>query len=97
MNDNAVDATRLSFPAQLVILMITTSLTIAGSVWLTQAGLKSDVRDIVTRMDAQRQIEAERSAGIRDALASLQRRQELQQYEIQQLKEAIVKLQNGGR
>lgn len=92
---NSLDVSRLSFPAQLVITLVTTAVTIAGSVWITAGGLKSDVRDIVTRMEAQRELESERAASVRESLDSLKRRQELQQYEIQSLKEAILKLQNG--
>lgn len=94
--EHSLDAARLSFPAHLVITIVATVVAVAGSVWVAQAGLKSDVRDIMTRMEAQRDLEAERSAAVREALDALKRRQELQQYELQGMKETIMKLQNGG-
>lgn len=90
----STDASKLSFPIQLVIMM----LTAAGSIWASQYGLRSDVRDIRTRMEMQARIDEmqaklieERAAGLRQAVEAMQRRQELQQYEIQGLKEAILK------
>lgn len=100
--ERTLDAARLSFPAQLVVTIVATALTVFGSVWVTQASLKSevvsvksDVRNVMTRMESQRELDAERSAYVREALDALKRRQELQQYEIQALKETIMKLQNG--
>lgn len=50
--DVPVDASKLSFPLQLVI-MIASAL---AAVWASQYGLRSDVRDILTRMELQAQI-----------------------------------------
>jgi hypothetical protein len=97
------DASRLSFPLQLVILIVSTVVAAGGSVWVSQAGLKSDVRNIVTTMEAQERVQAiqaklqdERLTSLREQMLSFQRRQELQQYELQGLKEVIIKLQNQG-
>ncbi len=56
------DASKLSFPLQLVILIVTTAVTAALSVWGSQAGLRSDVRDIRTRMEAKVTSDAEANA-----------------------------------
>lgn len=92
------DATRLTFPLQLVILIATSSATAAVSIWGSQSGLRSDVRDIRTRMElqvevdrTQAKLEEERAAALKEAIAAMQRRQELQQYELQSLKESLLK------
>lgn len=88
-----------TLPVQSVAGIVILALTMAGSVWWSTAGLRSDVRDINTKMDArqeaeqlQSQLEAERSLALKESLDAMKRRQELQQYEIQGLKEAITSL-----
>jgi hypothetical protein len=102
----STDASRLSVPLQFVIAIVISALSAASAVWTVQSRndvqfekLSSDVRDISTRMDAAKQVDAEKSkvsderaAALREAVQEMKRRQELQQYEIQQLKEAILKL-----
>ena len=103
----STDISRLTFPLQLVILIASTAVTASLAIWGTQAGLRSDVRDIRTRAELQAEINQaqvkladERAAALKEAMTAMQRRQELQQYEVQGLKEAILKLQSrleGGR
>ena len=93
--EGSTDASKLSFPLQLVIVILSAT----GAIWATQYGLRSDVRDIRTRMELQAQVDAERmkvqeerAAQMKSTIESMQRRQELQGYELQALKESILKL-----
>lgn len=92
-----MDASRLSFPLQLVIWLVTTLLTVAGGIWGSTYGLRSDVRDILTRQEMQAEVdkvkaelEKERAAAIKDALGSVQRKQDLHSFEIQAIKDALM-------
>jgi hypothetical protein len=84
------DASKLKFPLTLTVSLVVGALSMAGSFWFATSGIRSDVRDIKTRMEMQAQLDGERQDNIRDALIDMKRRQELQQYEIQSLKEAIT-------
>lgn len=102
----STDVTRLSFSLQLVILIVSAALSAGAAIWTTQRSsdraiekLSSDVRDILTRMDAAKQVDEqkarvsdERAAQLRESVQDIKRRQELQAYEIQALKETILKL-----
>lgn len=88
------DASRLTFSLQLVILIVGMS----GGFWMATYSLRSDVRDILTRMGMQAEIDKtnarlqeERAANLRESIEAMKRRQELQQYEIQGLKEMVLK------
>lgn len=89
---------RLRFPLREVIMVVSVTLAASGSMWAVTYGLRSDVRDVLTRMDDQKTIEAEkaklqdeRMQNLRESIMDMKRRQELQQYEIQNLKEMILK------
>jgi hypothetical protein len=104
MSDRTIDVAKLRFTPSVVISALVLALSVASGIWLSTGGLRSDVRDILTRMDAQaktddanRKLSDERLAALRDAVAAMQRRQELQQYEIQGLKETLLKQGSGGR
>jgi len=45
------DASKMSFPLQLVILIVTTVISVALSVTGTTWSIKSDVRDMATRLE----------------------------------------------
>jgi hypothetical protein len=101
------DASKLNFPLQLVITII----GVVIAVYASQASVRSDIRDILTRMDlgrdtqkAQSQAQEERINSLRismDATAismkgsidAISRRQEMQQIQIGELKDAINKSQ----
>lgn len=103
------DASRLSFSLQLLILIASTCATAAGTIQWNQSGLReqlirqgSDVRDINTRLElaatletAQSKIQEERAAALKAALEAVQRDQRMTQFEVQSLKESLLKLQNG--
>lgn len=83
-------------PKVLVSIVVFT-ITVIGSIWSSTSGLRSDVRDILTRMEAQKtaydatsKLQEVQSNALKTAIDDMKRRQELQQYEIQGLKEAII-------
>lgn len=93
------DGLRIMFPLPFVVQIATTVLIVASVIWTATYGLRSDVRDILTRMAYQVEIDKanskiaeERANALRESVEAMKRRQELQQYEIQQLKEAILML-----
>lgn len=102
------DASKLSFPLQLVIMIagaiVTITLAVTGAFWLTTSTLRSDVRDILTRMEMSSRLDQEKSDSqkIRDAalheqinslgtqISAGERRQELLRLEFQQLREQVL-------
>lgn len=97
-----VDVAKLRFTPSVVIGIITMAITVAAGMWASTYGLRSDVRDILTRMNLQTELDVartklqdERAANLKDAVDSMRRRQELQQYEIQGVKDALNSLKEG--
>lgn len=99
---DGINATRLTFPLQVVIIIVSSALSATLAVYASQSSLRSDVRNIITQMDATAKLQAataaaeaklqeERSASLSRDITSIKAKQELQQYEIQALKEAILK------
>ena len=104
----STDATKLTFPLPLMAAivggLITIALTVSGAFWIATSTLRSDVRDILTRMEMQARTEAEKSetqkmrdASLRDQMSVLstqisaaERRQELLRLEFQQLREQVL-------
>lgn len=87
------DGMRISFPIPYVAAIVAAFLAIAGTMW----ALRSDVRDILTRMELQAKLQEERASSMRESLEAMKRRQELQQYELQALKQAITLMEKGTR
>jgi hypothetical protein len=52
-HSSTVDVNRLSFPLQVVILIVSVALAAAGSNWLTASGLRSDIRAIQQSQEVQ--------------------------------------------
>lgn len=95
----STDATRLTFPLQLVVIIVSAALSAGSAMWAVSYGMRSDVRDILTRLDAQREIDSEKSKllderfnNLRDTVQDMKRRVELQQYEVQRLNETIARI-----
>ena len=92
-----VDATNLILRGRVIVALVLTVVGICAGVWGSTAGLRSDVRDILTRIEAQKtavdaatKLQEMQSTSLKVAIDEMKRRQELQQYEIQGLKEAIL-------
>lgn len=102
--DKPLDPAKVMLAPRLVVAIVAGVLGVAGGMWATTSGLRSDVRDILTRMEAQStamdsqsrasealgKLQEVQQAAIRQSIDEMKRRQELQQYEIQGLKEVIL-------
>lgn len=96
--DRPIRATSLTFDLRLVVTIAGAVASLAITIWASTAGLRSDVRDILTKMESARQVievqqklQDERMTTMRDKVDSLQRRLELLQFEQQGLKETILR------
>jgi uncharacterized protein HemX len=116
------DASKLSFPLQLVITIVGVALAAAVGVWSTQSQLErsqselsariektqlqlaSDVRNILTQMEADKRVAdanaklSESNLGqMKTAIDAMTRRTELQQMQIAELQKSIALLTQGRR
>lgn len=95
------ELSNIRFTPQLVIWIVGAFLSVSGGMWASTYGLRSDVRDLLTRGDAQAKLEETRADTLTKAIDEMKRRVELQQFEIQSLKDVLVKQQplptTGGR
>ena len=100
--ERRTDVSQITFSPSVVLAIITIILSVAGGMWASTYGLRSDVRDILTHMAAQKdqdvttaRLQEERANNFRDSIEAMKRRQELQQYEIQGIKELLVQMRKG--
>ena len=84
------DASKLSFPLQLVIMIVSGALVL----YVALSGLRSDVRDISTRMDAREKLLDERSSQMKDDVDFLKGRDTLRDLQIQEIKEHLTTLKS---
>ncbi len=94
----ATDASRLTFSLQFVVLIVGAFLSTFGGIWAATWSLRSDVRDVLTRQTMQVEIDKtnaklqeERAETLKEAISALTRQQQMQQYEIQNLKEMVLR------
>lgn len=105
----STDASKLTFPLQLVVLIVATVVTIFTST----AGIRSDLRDIGTRLELSRDVAKAQSAAADERLANLKasidstsatmkaaievvtKKQELQALQIAELSAQISRLTAG--
>lgn len=93
-----IEVDKIRFPPRMVVAIVAGCMALIGGVYAANYGVRSDVRDILTTIsnqkalnESQQRLDAERAANLRESIEAMKRRQELQQYEIQGLKEAILK------
>ena len=86
----ATDASRLTFPLQMVIVIVGGILATVGSFWIATSSLRSDVRDILTRMEFQanrdidwRRLQEERVKDLKEALDEEKRQRSLLRYDLE--------------
>ncbi len=103
-NRRTTDANKLSFSLQLVVGIVSAVIAIFGSFWVATSSLRSDVRDILTRIEMSSRLDLEKSDAqkMRDAalheqinalgaqISAAERRQELLRLEFQQLREQVL-------
>lgn len=104
----ATDVKSLTFPLQVVLMIIgavvATTLSVTGAFWITTSAMRSDVRDILTRMELQTRVDTlkddaqkQRDVTLHEQINALgaqisagERRQELLRLEFQQLREQVL-------
>jgi hypothetical protein len=95
-----VEVAELHFTSSVVLTIVTVCLTIAGGMWASTYGLRSDVRDILTSMAAQVNLEKEtsklndeRTANTARTIDTIDKKIELQRLKLESLTETVLKLQ----
>lgn len=102
--EQPVDVSKLRIQTRDVIGIVVVCLTIASSVWASTSGLRtdnqalrSDVRDIITRMQAQSnssaaetKLQDERMANMQRAINDVKAQQTMQDLQIRSLRELVV-------
>jgi hypothetical protein len=90
------DVMKLRFTPSTVVAVVAVCVSIVGGFWASTSGLRSDFRDMATRMETQQQVDTayrklqeERSTSFKEALDGLRRQQELQRYETQSVKDLV--------
>lgn len=99
----STDVMKLSFPLQFVFVIVSAFLTVAGGMWASTYGLRSDVRDILTRMEYQAKLDdrdakiaEERAEAQRESIKEIRNRLELYKIELQQqIKDSTAPPQRG--
>lgn len=92
INATPVEAAQLHFSPSVVLAIVTICLTIAGGMWASTYGLRSDVRDILTKQDSATKLQDERAQNLHESIEAVKRRQESQQLELQELKSGLASL-----
>ncbi len=88
IDSTPVDVTKLSFTPRTIIAIVIAAVSVAAGQWVLRA-------DVLKAIEINAKAQDERIGALRESIESMKRRQELQQYEIQGLKEAILK--QGGK
>jgi len=91
------DLSRMTLSPGIVIGIVTAIVSIVGGQVASTWGLRSDIRDINTHMNAQadmdkneKALQSERAVALRNAVDEVKKKQDLQQLEIQSLRETIL-------
>ena len=81
-----LDATKLVLSSRVVVALVAIALGIAAAVWSIRSGMEQ----ISDKMEATAKLQDVQTSALKSSVDDMKRRQELQQYEIQGLKEAIL-------
>ena len=99
-----IDVEQIRFSPKIVASAVAMVITIVGGMYASTYGLRSDVRDILTTMaqqkqldDLHQQIAKQRDETLSKSIDTIDKRQQLQAIEIQQLKEMVLQMQGGRR
>lgn len=87
---DAQDASKLSFPLQLVILVITTAISVALSVTGTTWSIRSDVRDVATRMELRDETYRKDQEDLKAQIRQLSARYEMLQVNMTELQLSLA-------
>lgn len=102
--EQPVDVSKLRITPREVFGISVVCLTIASGMWVATSGLRSDVRDIITRMQAQadasknrNDLSDERMANMQRAINEIKAQQTLQDIKINNLRELVLSNAKGLR
>lgn len=78
-DEKEVSVSRLSFPMQLTISLVSTAVVVVTTILGTTGTIRSDVRDIATRMELRETMYREKFQGLEEQLADQKRQLQLLQ------------------
>lgn len=91
------DATRLTFPLQLVIVIVGGVLGTTGAFWVSTAQMRSDVRDLLTRQqdqarveELQQKLQEERNSQLHDAIQEIKAALKLEEIRNQEMRVTVA-------
>ena len=95
---STVDVDRLRLSPRVVAAIAAVCLAIAGGMWASTYGLRSDVRDILSTIESQKRLDEvnqrladQQTQGLVKAIDTIDKRQQLQAIELQDLKEMVLR------
>ena len=98
-----IDISALMLTPKVFVAAVVFIVGIAGSNWAANAGLRSDMRDLLTKMEAQKsdyaatmKLEEERMATIRQAIDDVKKQQQLQALQLADLNNKVAAIQAKG-
>lgn len=83
-----IDATKLVLSTPVVVTLVIMALGIAAAVWGVRAGMEQ----LAEKMESAAKLQDMQNTALKTSMDDMRRRQELQQYEVQGLKEAVLTL-----
>lgn len=89
--ESPVDAGRIAVPFRLVLLIIGAVVTIIGTVYASTSSIHVQMQSVADQLRSQQEVEQERSVTVKETLQDVQRKQTMQELEIQEVKEMILK------
>jgi hypothetical protein len=100
LDTKPIQATELHFTPAVVLTIVSLSLSIAGGMWASTYGLRSDVRDILTSMAASANMERvttklndERAQQTAKTIETIDKKLELQRLKIESLNDIVLRIQ----
>lgn len=98
LESSPLDVEKIRFPPKVVASIIAAVISIIGGMYASTYGLRSDVRDLLTnqvnreRLDeVNRKLADQQTEGITKAVDVIDKRQQLQAIQIQELKEMVLR------
>lgn len=85
-----MDVTKLQFSTRTVVAVVGMCIALAAGQWGLNTRLEATVMNAIT---ANARLQDERSTTLRESIAALQREQAMQKYEMQNIKEMLLKQQ----
>jgi hypothetical protein len=85
-----IDITQLSIPTRVVVAVVGAAVAIAGGIWASTSGIRSDVRDILTQQTAYARMADERAGALKESISDAKKLQELQRIQLESLTKTVL-------